>query len=170
MAREPQPQAVQWGPCAEKDPSEGTVLAGAQYGGFSVPLDHSRPDGERITIEVARLRATGDKIGSLVLNPGGPGVSGVEFLVNWADYIPQKLREHFNLVSFDPRGVGHSRPVVECNSDAEDDEERADPDVDYSPAGVAEIEKESRDYVQRCVAKTGKEFLTNVGTAVPPTR
>jgi pimeloyl-ACP methyl ester carboxylesterase len=75
------------------------------------------------------------------------------------------VRERFDLVGFDPRGVANSTPAVWCNSDADNDRLRADPQVDYSPAGVAHIEKETKDFVQRCVDKMGKEFLVNVGTA-----
>ena len=52
-----------------------------------------------------------------------------------------------------------------CNSDADNDRLRADPQVDYTPEGVAHIESETKDFVQRCVDKMGKEFLANVGTA-----
>ena len=52
-----------------------------------------------------------------------------------------------------------------CNSDADNDRLRADPQVDYTPEGVAHIEKETKEFVQRCVDKMGKEFLANVGTA-----
>ena len=53
---------------------------------------------------------------------------------------------------------------MRCNSDAENDAERADPQVDYSPAGVADIEDTEKQYVARCVDKMGEEFLANVGT------
>ena len=68
------------------------------------------------------------------------------------------------MVGFDPRGVGLSRPAVWCNSDEENDRLRADPQVDYSPAGVEHIESETKAFVQRCVDKMGKDFLENVGT------
>jgi pimeloyl-ACP methyl ester carboxylesterase len=162
-ATAPQPVAVQWGRCAQ---SGNTVVAqGAQCGDMSVPLDHAKPDGARITIAVARLPATGfEKIGSLLINPGGPGAPGVDYLMVLADFVPAKVRERFDIVGFDPRGVGLSRPAVDCNTDAEDDQDRADVDVDYSPAGVAQTEQEIKDYVQRCVDKAGGEFLANVGT------
>jgi pimeloyl-ACP methyl ester carboxylesterase len=68
-------------------------------------------------------------------------------------------------VGFDPRGVGLSTPAVWCNSDADNDKLRADPQVDYTPAGVAHIESETKDFVARCGEKMGDEFLANVGTA-----
>ena len=57
-----------------------------------------------------------------------------------------------------------SRPAIWCNSDADNDRLRTEPQVDYSPAGVAHIEDETKAYVGRCVAKMGKRFLANVGT------
>ncbi len=75
------------------------------------------------------------------------------------------MREHFDLVGFDPRGVAASTPEVRCNSDADNDRLRADPQVDYSPEGIAHIDSETKQFVQRCLDKTGKEFLANVGTA-----
>ena len=75
------------------------------------------------------------------------------------------MRERFDLVGFDPRGVANSMPAVWCNSDADNDRLRADPTVDYTPEGVDHIEKENKEFVQRCVDKMGKEFLANLGTA-----
>lgn len=154
--------SVEWGECAP--PRDGEAPDGAQCGEVSVPLDHSKPDGARATIAVVRLPATGDKIGSLLLNFGGPGYSGVDSTMHWADYFPVEVQQHFDIVGFDPRGVGRSRPTVECNSDAEDDYDRVDLDVDNSPAGVAQDNKETEAYVRRCVEKTGKEVLANIGT------
>ena len=132
---------------------------------LSVPVDYAQPDGEVAQIAMIRFEATGAKIGSLVINPGGPGESGVQAAAALVPTLPPNIRERFDLVGFDPRGVASSTPAVWCNSDADNDRLRADPQVDYSPAGVAHIEKETKDFVQRCVDKMGKEFLANVGTA-----
>jgi pimeloyl-ACP methyl ester carboxylesterase len=78
--------------------------------------------------------------------------------------MPPSIRERFDLVGFDPRGVGASTPAVWCNSDADNDRQRADDQVDYTPEGVAHIESETKDFVARCVEKMGNEFLANVGT------
>ncbi len=58
--------------------------------------------------------------------------------------LPQSVRERFDLVGFDPRGVANSTPAMWCNSDADNDRQRADPTVDYTPAGVAHIENENQ--------------------------
>ncbi len=79
--------------------------------------------------------------------------------------LPSNVRQSFDFVGFDPRGVGASTPALWCNSDADNDRIRADPQVDYSPKGIEHIEGETKAFVQRCVDKMGKDFLENVGTA-----
>lgn len=157
QARPPVGAPIQWRPC--KSPPA------AECGELAVPIDYSKPESGVATIALIRFRATGAKIGSLLLNPGGPGESGVQFAADIMRDLPGPLRERFDIVGFDPRGVGMSRPAVRCNSDAENDRERTEPEVDYSPAGVAHIEDLTKQFVQRCVDHMGKEFLANVGTA-----
>lgn len=138
---------------------------GAQCGRLRVPIDYSKPDGGTAELALIRFPATGAKIGSLVINPGGPGGSGVGLAAGLVDYLPPQIRQRFDLVGFDPRGVGSSTPEVRCNSDADNDAARVDPQVDYSPAGIARIEDSKKAFVQRCVDKMGGNFLANVGTA-----
>jgi len=89
---------------------------------LSVPLDYDAPDGELIDIAVARTATADDdiRIGSLVFNPGGPGGSGIEFLTAAAVVVPPELSGRFDLVSFDPRGVGTST-AIDCEVDFDDD-------------------------------------------------
>ncbi len=158
----PAPGPIQWGRC---QPLAGTDLPpGAQCGKLTVPVDYGVADGPNATLALIRFPATGTKIGSLVINPGGPGESGVEAAAGLLDSLPRSVRRQFDLVGFDPRGIGSSTPAVRCNTDAENDADRADPQVDYSPAGVAHIEDTEKKFVQRCVDKMGKDFLANVGT------
>jgi pimeloyl-ACP methyl ester carboxylesterase len=156
---------VQWSACDSASSADVKIPAGAECGMLSVPVDYAKPDGDVAQIAMVRFKATGNKIGSLIINPGGPGESGVQAAASIVGTMPDSIRERFDLVGFDPRGVGSSTPAVWCNSDADNDRLRADPQVDYSPAGVEHIESETRDFVQRCVDKMGKEFLANVGTA-----
>lgn len=156
-------QVVKWGPCravtgGAKIPKE------AQCGAIAVPVDYAHPDGDTALLAVMRFPATKDKIGSLVINPGGPGQSGLEAAVGVVEGLPDRVRERFDLVGFDPRGVASSRPAIWCNSDEDNDRLRAEPQVDYSEAGVQRIEDETKAYVQRCVQKSGTKFLANVGT------
>lgn len=86
-----------------------------------VPLDYDEPDGDTAVIAVIRLpaRDQDDKIGSLVTNPGGPGSSGVEFVANGGPLIFEDLRNDFDIIGFDPRGVRFSSPLLCFETEAE---------------------------------------------------
>jgi pimeloyl-ACP methyl ester carboxylesterase len=107
-ASAPPPEAAQgltWTPCPDRGvPVECTSVP--------VPVDWSRPDGATIPLEVGRLRATGERLGAVMFNPGGPGGSGLSFLSGFSSRFGQQMREHFDLVSWDPRGVGGSAPLT----------------------------------------------------------
>jgi pimeloyl-ACP methyl ester carboxylesterase len=156
---------IQWGPCQPSASDKTRLPAGAECGMLSVPVDYAKPDGDVAQIAMIRFKATGQKIGSLVVNPGGPGESGVEAAASMVSTLPQTLRERFDLVGFDPRGVANSSPAAWCNSDEDNDRLRADPTVEYTQEGVDHLENENKEFVQRCVDKMGKEFLANLGTA-----
>ena len=136
---------------------------GFQCARIAVPLDYDDPDGEQIEISVVRLPATGDRIGSLLVNPGGPGGSGIEY-ARPAEYIVSKeVRARFDIVGFDPRGVGESSPV-RCLSGPELDRHvglDATPDEE---AEIRELERSARAFAEGCQAKSGK-LLPHVGTA-----
>ncbi|GAC1399768.1 MAG: alpha/beta hydrolase [Mycobacterium sp.] len=164
IAAPPPGSPIQWGPCKPAASDSTRVPRGAECGMLSVPVDYSKPDGDIAQLAMIRFKATGQKIGSLVVNPGGPGESGVEAAASLVSTLPPPLRDRFDLVGFDPRGVANSMPAAWCNSDADNDRLRADPIVEYTPAGVAHLEKENKEFVQRCVDKMGKKFLANLGT------
>lgn len=169
MVSVPRPGSpIDWGPC-ETGPSDQTrIPAAAECGMLSVPVDWDNaddPDGDVAQIALLRIKATGEKIGSLVINPGGPGKSGKDSAASMATTLPAELQERFDLVGFDPRGVANSTPAVWCNSDADHDRLRADNVVEYTPEGVAHLENLTKEFVQRCVDKVGTDFLSNVGTA-----
>ena len=112
----PDTGTLDWAPCDEQvqgaAPKECATL--------EVPLDYSAPDGDQIEIAVARFATAGDdRIGSLVFNPGGPGGSGIDFLDQAAAIMPPEVQTAFDLVSFDPRGVGAST-AVECDAEVDD--------------------------------------------------
>jgi pimeloyl-ACP methyl ester carboxylesterase len=131
-----------------------------------VPIDYDNPGGAQAQIAVIRIPATGPRIGALLINPGGPGGSAVDVVAGMgADLADSEISRRFDLVGFDPRGVGHSTPALRCQTDAELDVYRREPLVDYSPAGVAHIEQLYRQLAQRCVNRMGSAFLENVGTA-----
>ena len=118
------------------------------------------------SIAVIRIPAEGTRIGALLVNPGGPGASAVDAVAGMgAALTGSPINEHFDLVGFDPRGVGHSTPELRCRTDAEFDAWRREPMVDYSPAGIANIEALHQQLVDRCVDRMGTQLLATVGTA-----
>jgi pimeloyl-ACP methyl ester carboxylesterase len=108
-----QAETRQWEPCPVGDaPLECTWL--------TVPMAWEQPDGPTLKLRVARLRATGKRLGAVVANPGGPGKSGVGSLPGMARKFGEAVRESYDIVSWDPRGIGESSPLT-CppNADAE---------------------------------------------------
>ncbi|MGH3559128.1 MAG: alpha/beta hydrolase [Mycobacterium sp.] len=162
----PQPSsAPAWGSCARflDDPDD---IPGAQCTTVAVPVDYDAPAGAQAQLAVIRIPATGPRIGPLFVNPGGPGASAVDTVAGMATALADtEIARRFDLVGFDPRGVGYSTPALRCQTDAEFDAYRREPMVDYSPAGVAHIEQLYRQVAQRCVDRMGPPFLENVGTA-----
>jgi pimeloyl-ACP methyl ester carboxylesterase len=136
---------------ALRDETTGTVAwhpcNGIECGSLSVPLDFRHPDGPRITLALARLPARKKARGVLFANPGGPGGSGVDLLRESADIFPAEIRDSFDLVSWDPRGVGASSPV-HCLDDLD-----AFYAVDHDPATAAQVAQNvdaSRAFVAGC--------------------
>jgi pimeloyl-ACP methyl ester carboxylesterase len=107
-------------------------------GKLAVPLDYSKPTGTTISLFVVKVHSTkqrvADRVGSLLVNPGGPGASGINLAAGLVDELSDQIFDHFDLVGFDPRGVGLSTPL-NCISDRQKDQILAlDPDV-RTPAG-----------------------------------
>ncbi|WP_455132671.1 alpha/beta fold hydrolase [Microbacterium aurum] len=154
-------QAPAWGNCVGFGGPDDRFPPNAECVKITVPVDYSRPDGPLAQIALTRIPASGQKIGSLLLNPGGPGVSGLAMagLANRTE-----LSERFDRVGFDPRGVGASTPSITCLTPQEADSERAEPPLDNTPEGIAAAEAENREYADRCVARTGPDLLAHVGT------
>ncbi|SOC56310.1 alpha/beta hydrolase [Ornithinimicrobium cerasi] len=84
----------------------------------TVPIDYAEPTGGTIEIAVLRAPARGEGQGSLLVNPGGPGASGVDYAMSAGAVFSEEVRRAYDVVGFDPRGVGRSAPV-NCVSDAE---------------------------------------------------
>ena len=154
---------LNWGNCSQWVNADRIPTARCTT--ISLPVDYANPGGQQTQLAVLRVPATGQKIGSLFVNPGGPGSSAVDFAAGMAAGIAgSPIAEHFDIVGFDPRGVGHSTPLARCRTDAEFDAYRRDPMADYSPAGVAHIEGIYKQYVDQCAARLGTGFLANIGT------
>jgi pimeloyl-ACP methyl ester carboxylesterase len=154
-ASEPAAGEVDWSECESFRNFECATL--------EVPLDYDDPDGETIELALIR-RPAGDpaeRIGSLLVNPGGPGASGVEFLASWALTVDSQVRDRFDLVGFDPRGVGESHPL-ECMSD-EDKDVYAAFDAVPEPEEIEGIVDLGRGFAEACGAEYGDE-LAHFGT------
>ncbi|MBZ5739123.1 alpha/beta hydrolase [Nocardioides mangrovi] len=128
-------------PSADLAPFYGQQLSwescrdGDQCATLTVPLDYRHPDGETIDLAVLKVPASGDRIGSLVVNPGGPGAPGTDYAASADAVFREPLRRAYDIVGFDPRGTGGSDPV-DCLSDDDLDAYVAeDPDPD-TPAEV----------------------------------
>ncbi len=93
-------------PCADE------ALTGAECATTPFPLDHARPDGEQITLAWARYPATGQRQGTLVVVPGGPGQAGLRSAGVQARTVLRGVRATHDLVFYDPRGVGASSPLT----------------------------------------------------------
>ena len=87
----------------------GCLKASGECAGFDVPVDYDDPDGETVSLSVRRIPATGEAEGTLFFNPGGPGVSGVQELSWFAEGLSAEVRERYDLVGFDPRGIADSQ-------------------------------------------------------------
>ena len=131
---------------------------------LEVPVDYSAPSRGNLELAVVELPSTGAKpVGDLVMNPGGPGGSGVQFLEQ--TNFPAALRRSFNLVSFDPRGVGASDPVRCVGAAGIRQLVALDPSP-TTPAEIATVTSALRSFVATCTAHTSRLLLENVGSAV----
>ncbi|MFC7730663.1 hypothetical protein [Actinomadura keratinilytica] len=95
-------QRLNWSDCGD----------GFQCATAEVPLDYARPGGDRLRLSLTRLPAEDGsrRVGSLFTNPGGPGGSGVQFVRQAARTFGADVRKRFDIIGFDPRGVGSSSP------------------------------------------------------------
>jgi pimeloyl-ACP methyl ester carboxylesterase len=126
------------------------------------PLDYSDPDGPTIDLAITRVKATGDRIGSLFVNPGGPGGSAVDYAKS-ADYIVSRdVRSAFDIVGLDPRGAGNSDPV-ECLTDQQLDELGAADGTPDTPAEEQEVARLSAIPGAGCAAGSSPRY-EHVGT------
>lgn len=86
-----------------------------QCGLLKVPLDHAHPDGRQISLALTRVPHTAKTYqGPLLVNPGGPGGNGIGLAAFVASALPAKVAAQYDVIGFDPRGVGHSTPALNC--------------------------------------------------------
>jgi len=137
----PGPPEIHWTSCGDV----------AQCALVRVPLDHDRPDGPSTPLAVERVpaRKPDERIGALFVNPGGPGGSATELAVGLAAAVPDDIRDRFDIVGFDPRGVGRSAGLS-CR-DGVQAMYHADPTID-DRADRQQLLRTSRTFVDRCTA------------------
>ena len=163
-------QTIDW-----KDCSDGT--ASFQCGMVTVPLDYEHPDGQTITIALKKLPASDGNAehGSLFINPGGPGGSGVAMMQVMAPMLTEETRAAYDIIGFDPRGVGQSTPIT-CWTNDEIEQYLANPSDDAGPTdplkGVTYKNVAAQNKIDRGTANAARcaqhsqvpELLDHVGT------
>jgi pimeloyl-ACP methyl ester carboxylesterase len=139
---------------------------GFQCARLFVPFDYRRPAWRRFSLPVIRLPATspGHRIGSLVVNPGGPGGSGVTYVLQARSQVSAAVRARFDVVGFDPRGVAGSVPAIRCLTGRQLDAYIATNDTPTTAAGRARVISESTSFARGCEQNSGS-LLPYVGTS-----
>lgn len=182
-------QKIKWGPCFETAQRSWAYFRYQTYlasnvlecGTVEVPVVY--PDviaqdkalgnpwkveaGRPTTIKIAvsRIPAKGKRKGSMLVNPGGPGGSGINTPVGLADpAFEARILEHYDIVGFDPRGVGASIPNLRCLTDKQFDAVRTGGHATFSKADVAIQNKHNKQYIAGCIKEVGATFLAHIGT------
>ncbi|MDC0770005.1 alpha/beta hydrolase [Streptomyces sp. HD] len=131
---------------------------------IKVPLDYSRPGGKKLDLAISRVKASSERErrGVLLLNPGGPGGPGLDMPQQLAGELPKSVKNRYDLIGFDPRGMGESSPVGCGLTSAEENGERA-----YKPETFAKDVKWARTLAEKCHAKQGDKLrhITTRNTA-----
>ncbi|MFE9246233.1 alpha/beta hydrolase [Nocardiopsis sp. NPDC006938] len=168
------PREIDWAPCYTEEELEEAPewdgdpewLETLECGTLTVPVDHSDPDGDTLDLALARQPASGasdQRVGSLVVNPGGPGESGVSMLDH--PLFADPVLEAFDLVGFDPRGVGGSESFACGDWYAMYDARQAVADPEnVTDDDLSALEESARAYAEACAESVGEEFLANMGT------
>lgn len=149
-------QGIDWQPCEGGENANPNVAFTCAT--INVPLDYEHPDGQSIQITLKKRAARREAIGSLFINPGGPGGSGVNLVDGAGSLLSRRLTDSYDVIGFDPRGVGAST-AVDCMTDAEVDANRAAADTGPNDRLTDEQVRESvTSYAERlegqCEANT----------------
>ncbi|MET0999364.1 MAG: alpha/beta hydrolase [Marmoricola sp.] len=138
-------QKLKWRSCGDNQCSRLTV-----------PLSYDDPDGESIELAVLRAPAAkrGQRVGQLVVNPGGPGGSGVQYAASGPFVFGDRLTDYFDIVGFDPRGVGKSTPLECAGTEQTDEFLSLDPDPD-TPDEEARFDQLTREFGEGCLKNSG---------------
>jgi pimeloyl-ACP methyl ester carboxylesterase len=148
-------QHLDWQPCD----------GGFQCAELVVPFDYARPAGPRFTLPVVKLPAAdpAHRIGALVVNPGGPGGSGVQYALAARQAFPAAILARFDIVGFDPRGAGASQPALNCENGPQLDTFFGTDDEPADPAQLARVVAASKQFAAQC-ERHSAALLPFVGT------
>jgi pimeloyl-ACP methyl ester carboxylesterase len=153
----PPPASLQWKPC----PQDGSLSCTSLF----VPLNYSKPSGRQISIALLKVSAKkrSKRIGSMLVNPGGPGASGVDFAARAQRLFGSRITDRFDIIGFDPRGTARSAQV-NCVSDQQFEVfVGTDPSPD-NEAERAEIRSVSKGFADGCAKQVGADALPFFGT------
>jgi pimeloyl-ACP methyl ester carboxylesterase len=140
--------SIAWHPCVE--------VATVECGTLTLPIDWSKPKGEKFDLAVARRKATdpAKRIGIMLINPGGPGGSGVDFALGADRYFSPEVQQRFDIIGFDPRGVARSQPV-KCSVDVLNRQPSLYP---KNQAEFDQLEAYNKELAADCRANSGPMF------------
>ncbi|MEV7020983.1 alpha/beta hydrolase [Kitasatospora sp. NPDC093558] len=159
-------QQISWAPCPPDAKAEQAKanIAAMQCGTLHVPLDYANPAKDALDLALVKYPATkpDQRIGSLLVNPGGPGASGVEMVKYGAKDFAGALHSRFDVIGFDPRGTGASSPVTCLDDKQRDADAQVDDPLDPA-ARKAQSDQQNARFIAACQAKSGK-LLPFVGT------
>ncbi|MEU3272972.1 alpha/beta hydrolase [Saccharomonospora sp. NPDC006951] len=156
------PGPIQWGPCQEEVTSP--LL---ECSTLEVPLDYREPDGETIEIAISRLASEkpSQRRGVLLTNPGGPGGPGLDYpAVLAGSGLPENVLDSYDLIGFDPRGVGDSAPVT-CDLTEEQQARGNFPPYAYTAADVAGEAGYARTIARQCASSETASMMPHITTA-----
>ena len=156
------PDTVRWGPCSEK-----AALPRLECSTLEVPLDYRDPDGRQIEIAISRLasKEPSQRRGVLLTNPGGPGIAGLGYpAVLAGSGLPQEVLDSYDVIGFDPRGVGRSTPVT-CDLTPEQQARGNVAPYAHTAADVAREAGNARIVAEQCATSRTAWMLPYTTTA-----
>jgi pimeloyl-ACP methyl ester carboxylesterase len=163
-AATPVPPPLQWGRCPA--PPEGLPDAGQECATLVVPKDYRNPNGEKIQIAVSRVTSAkpSERRGVLFSNPGGPGGAGVDLPRVFSTLMPKEVLDRYDLIGFDPRGIGYST-TVSCGLNLREVDQVYVPLE--QPGGFSATTNLMRQTAERCRQTSGNllPFITTPNTA-----
>ena len=142
-------QQVSWSKCSGKTNHLCATI--------DVPVDYAKPDGDRFELALRKVSAAdpSKRVGSLLINPGGPGGSGLEYAQYASFVFSPQVRASYDIIGFDPRGIGQSSPVG-CLTDSDMNLLFADDPTPDTPAEKAKLLGDADAVTARCAVKGGE--------------